>query len=41
VNVDLKKLERAFNPKTIAIIGDKKGSNYMWLRSHMKFTGKL
>ena len=26
-------LDRAFNPKVIAVIGDKKISNYMWLRS--------
>ena len=26
-------LDRAFNPRVIAVIGDKKISNYMWLRS--------
>jgi len=38
---DQKKLERAFSPKCIAIIGDKKETNYMWLRSHSNFKGKL
>ncbi|MFC2038436.1 CoA-binding protein [Chloroflexota bacterium] len=38
---DFKKLERAFNPKCIAIIGDKKAGNYMWCRSHANFKGKL
>ncbi|MBN2240493.1 MAG: CoA-binding protein [Dehalococcoidales bacterium] len=41
MNVDLNKLERAFSPKCLAIIGDKKMSNYMWLRSHLRFPGKL
>lgn len=41
MKADFTKLERAFNPKCIAIIGDKKESNYMWLRSHGNFKGKL
>jgi len=41
LKADHKKLERAFSPKCIAIIGDKKETNYMWLRSHSNFKGKL
>ena len=41
MKADHKKLERAFSPKCIAIIGDKKETNYMWLRSHSNFKGKL
>ncbi len=41
MQVDFNKLERAFNPKSIAIVGDKKESNYMWLRSHSNFKGNL
>ncbi|MFC1901160.1 CoA-binding protein [Chloroflexota bacterium] len=41
MKVDFSKLERAFNPKCLVVIGDKKESNYMWLRSHMEFKGKL
>ena len=29
-------LDRMFNPKTVAIIGDK-GPNYMWLRNNQPF----
>ncbi len=41
MKADFGKLERAFSPKTIAVIGDKKATGYMWLRSHLKFAGKL
>jgi acetyl-CoA synthetase (ADP-forming) len=41
LKADFNKLERAFNPKCIAVIGDKKETNYMWLRSHQNFRGKL
>jgi acyl-CoA synthetase (NDP forming) len=41
LKADHKKLERAFSPKCIAVIGDKKDSGYMWLRSHSNFKGKL
>ncbi len=35
------RLERVFNPRTIAVVGDKQVSDYMWLRSNKTFTGKL
>ncbi len=34
-------LERAFNPKAVAVIGDKRANNYMWLRGQSTFTGKV
>ena len=41
MKVDFSKLDRAFSPKCLVVIGDKKESNYMWLRSHSGFKGKL
>ncbi len=41
LKVDFAKLERAFNPKVVAVIGDKKDSGYMWLRAQKDFKGKL
>ncbi|MFC1948681.1 CoA-binding protein [Chloroflexota bacterium] len=41
MKVDFNKLERAFNPKCIAVVGDKAESRYMWLRSQNSFKGKL
>ncbi|MBI3797495.1 MAG: acetate--CoA ligase family protein, partial [Deltaproteobacteria bacterium] len=34
-------LTRAFNPKVVAVIGDKRAMNYMWLRSQKTFQGKV
>lgn len=34
-------LRRVLNPKTVAVVGDKQASNYMWLNSLKTFTGKL
>jgi acyl-CoA synthetase (NDP forming) len=41
LKVNFAKLDRAFNPKVVAVIGDKKDSNYMWLRAQRDFKGKL
>ena len=41
MKVDFNRLDRAFNPKCLVVIGDKKESNYRWLRSHSNFKGKL
>jgi len=41
MKVDFSKLDRAFNPKVVAVVGDKGMSNYMWLRGQMGFKGKL
>ena len=37
---DRERLERAFNPKTIAVVGDK-APNYQWTGSQKEFTGEL
>ena len=34
-------LDRVFNPRSVAVVGDKKENDYMWLRSLRTFTGKL
>src|SRR4030042_6388051 len=38
---DPKNLDRAFNPRTVAVVGDKQQSNYMWLRGVSNFRGKV
>jgi len=37
----LKRLERAFNPRTVAVVGDKQAMGYMWLRCMSTFQGRL
>ncbi len=37
----LKRLDRAFNPRTVAVVGDKRAIGYLWLRSLSTFQGKL
>ena len=34
-------LARAFNPRAVAVVGDKRAMNYMWLRSQSTFQGKV
>jgi len=34
-------LDRVFNPRSVAVVGDKKENGYMWLKSLSTFTGKL
>ena len=41
MKVDFSKLEKAFNPRCIAVVGDKAEYNFMWLRNMSTFTGKL
>jgi len=41
MRTDFAKLERAFNPKCVAVVGDKSESNFMWLRGQSEFRGKL
>ena len=36
-----RKLDRVFNPRVIAVVGDKKANGYSWLKSLIHFTGKL
>ena len=37
----LRKSERAFEPRAVVVIGDKRMGGYMWLRAMKHFTGKL
>jgi acyl-CoA synthetase (NDP forming) len=37
----LENLRRAFNARAVAVIGDKRMGNYMWLRAMKRFSGKL
>jgi len=36
-----RELDRVFNPRSVAVVGDKKANDYMWLRSLATFRGKL
>jgi len=38
---DMKKMERAFHPRIVAVVGDKKVTDYMWLRGQSEIKGKL
>ena len=35
------RLDRALNPKTVAVVGDKRALGYMWLHAMKTFTGKV
>ena len=35
------RLERVFNPRTVAVVGDKRALGYFWLRNMSTFSGKL
>src|SRR4030042_7160096 len=39
--MDKEKLDRAFNPRCVAVVGDKMGNGYVWLRSMSTFRGKV
>ena len=41
MNKGVNELDRAFNPRTVAVVGDKRGTGYMWLRSLSTFQGRL
>lgn len=34
-------LDRVFNPRTVAVVGDKKGQGFFWLKSLKTFQGKV
>lgn len=38
---DFEKLDRAFNPQCVAVVGDKGVTDYMWLKGQRNFGGKL
>jgi acyl-CoA synthetase (NDP forming) len=39
--LDREALDRAFNPRCVAVVGDKMATGYVWLRNMSTFTGKL
>ena len=41
MKVDFTRLDRAFNPKCVVVVGDSKRSNFQWLRGQSNFKGKL
>ena len=41
MKADFSKLDRAFNPKTVAVVGDSIKSNFPWLHNESTFQGKL
>jgi acyl-CoA synthetase (NDP forming) len=41
MGADFSKLDRAFNPRCVAVVGDKRETDFMWLRSQCNFAGKL
>ncbi|MFC2034609.1 CoA-binding protein [Chloroflexota bacterium] len=41
MKVDITRLDRAFNPRCVVVIGDKRETDFMWLRGQSSFKGKL
>ncbi|MDD4860259.1 MAG: CoA-binding protein [Dehalococcoidales bacterium] len=41
MDIDLAKLDRAFNPKCVVVVGDKQEGDFRWLRAQRTFKGKL
>lgn len=41
MKVDLAKLEGAFNPRCVVVVGDSRRNNFGWLRAQSQFKGKL
>ena len=41
MKVDFDKLNRAFNPKVLVVVGDSKIGNYQWIRGQMGIKGKI
>jgi acyl-CoA synthetase (NDP forming) len=41
MEADFSRLDRAFNPQCVAVVGDKAETDYMWLRGQENFEGKL
>lgn len=38
---EISKLQQAFNPGTVVVVGDKQQNNYMWLKALKEFKGNL
>ncbi len=41
MTIDTRKIDRALNPRTVAVVGDKQNSGYMWLKNMSTFKGKV
>ena len=41
MKVDFDRLNRAFNPKVVVVVGDSKMGGYQWIKGQMGFKGKL
>ncbi|MFX0204212.1 MAG: hypothetical protein ACFFCW_49575, partial [Candidatus Hodarchaeota archaeon] len=41
MKVDFTKLDRAFNPQCVVVVGDSKARDYFWLRGQSEFKGRL
>ena len=41
MKVDFTKLDRAFNPQCVAVVGENRKRNFSWLRAQSAFKGKL
>lgn len=41
MKVDFAKLDRAFNPRCVVVVGDKKDAGYRWLKAQNSLKGKL
>jgi acyl-CoA synthetase (NDP forming) len=41
LKADFNKLDRAFNPKTLVVVGDSNRNDFQWLRAQSTFKGKL
>ncbi|MFH0768556.1 MAG: CoA-binding protein [Chloroflexota bacterium] len=41
LKLDFAKLDRAFSPKCVVVVGDSAEDNFRWLKSQRKFRGKL
>lgn len=41
MKLDFSKLNRAFNPKVVVVVGDSKMGNYQWIRGQMGVKGKV
>ncbi len=41
IDTDHQRLNKAFNPKTVAVVGDSKKGNYHWLKNLSSYQGKL
>ncbi|MCJ7743535.1 MAG: CoA-binding protein, partial [Dehalococcoidales bacterium] len=41
MKVDFTRLDRAFNPRCVVVVGDSRRSNFEWLQANRTFKGKL